>query len=127
VRPIPFFASVLLHRRPTAVLVRIVRMTVRPDAADAFLDRFDENASRIRAFPGCRHLELWRDTETPAAFTTLSHWDDADALDAYRESELFTSTWAAVTPLFAARPQAHSYRVIRPAETIDPNAAPPTP
>lgn len=105
------------------MLVRTVRLTFSPDAVEAFLDRFDETAPQIRAYPGCRHLELWRDADAPAVFTTLSHWDDPAALDAYRESDLFTSTWAAVKPLFADRPRAHSYWVARPAAAIDRDAS----
>lgn len=101
------------------MLVRIVRMTVAPDAAETFLDHFDDAAPRIRSFPGCHHLELWRDADAPAVFTTYSHWAGAEALDAYRESDLFRSTWATVKPLFADRPQAHSYTVARPADAIN--------
>jgi quinol monooxygenase YgiN len=93
-------------------------MTFAPDRVDTFLDQFDETAPQIRTFPGCHHLELWRDDDTPAAVATYSHWSDADALDTYRASDLFRSTWAAVKPLFADRPQAHSYTVARPASTI---------
>jgi len=107
------------------VLVRIVRLTVRPDDAATFLARFDESAAEIRAFPGCRRLELWRDTEAEAVFTTLSHWDGPAALERYRESDLFATTWAAVKPLFAGRPQAHSYRVARPAAELDRRAGRP--
>ncbi len=41
------------------MLIRLVRMTFRPDALEAFLALFDASAPQIRAFPGCRHLELW--------------------------------------------------------------------
>jgi len=101
------------------VLVRIVRMTFAPDAVDQFLDQFDDTAPQIRSFPGCKHLELWRDADAPAVFTTYSHWTSAEALDAYRESDLFRSTWSAVKPLFADRPEAHSYTVARPADAIE--------
>jgi len=101
------------------VLVRLVRMTFAPDAVDRFLDQFDDTAPQIRSFPGCHHLELWRDTETPTAFTTHSHWTSAEALNEYRESKLFRSTWSTVKPLFAARPEAHSYTVARPADAIE--------
>jgi quinol monooxygenase YgiN len=100
------------------MLVRIVRMTFAPDAVDSFLDRFDDAAPRIRAFPGCRRLELWRDADASAVFATHSHWTSAEALEAYRESDLFRSTWATVKPLFADRPRAHSYTVARPVDTI---------
>lgn len=94
-------------------------MTFAPDAVDQFLDQFDETAPQIRSFSGCSHLELWRDADTPAVFTTHSHWTSAEALNVYRNSDLFRSTWATVKPLFAKRPRAHSYTVARPADAID--------
>jgi quinol monooxygenase YgiN len=62
---------------------------------------------------GCRHLELWRDTRFPNVCTTFSHWASADALQAYRQGDLFQKTWARTKPLFAAAPVAHSYTVAR--------------
>lgn len=107
------------------MLVRIVRMTFAPDTVDDFLARFDASAPQIRASPGCRHLELWRDADAAAVFTTYSLWDDPQALEAYRQSELFAETWAAVKPLFSDRPRAHSYEVARPAGEIAPAEASP--
>jgi quinol monooxygenase YgiN len=101
------------------MLLRIVRMTVRPDAIDTFLEHFDASASRIRARPGCEHLELWRNTRFPNICTTYSQWTGDDALQAYRASDLFQSTWGKVKPLFAAPPEAHSYTVARAADAID--------
>ncbi|MEM6646614.1 MAG: antibiotic biosynthesis monooxygenase family protein [Bacteroidota bacterium] len=90
-------------------LRRIVRMTFRPDAVEAFVHLFETAAPHIRAFPGCHHLELWRDAEDATVFTTFSHWTDADALNAYRHSDLFRTTWAKTKPLFAAKPETWSY------------------
>ncbi len=104
------------------MLVRIVRMTFAPDAVDPFLERFDAAAPHIRSFPGCHHLELWRDADTPNVCTTYSHWASAEALDEYRNSNLFRRTWSTVKPLFADAPTAHSYTVTRPSDAID-NAA----
>lgn len=101
------------------MLIRIVRMTFCPDAVDAFLDHFDRAAPAIRDFEGCEHLELWRDIHAPTRFTTYSHWRSEAALEAYRESALFRTTWASVKPLFAARPEAHSYSIARPASGIE--------
>lgn len=101
------------------MLIRIVRMTIDPQETEAFLDHFDAAAPQIRSFPGCHHLELWRDADAPHVCTTYSHWTNSEALEAYRESDLFQSTWASVKPLFASRPHAHSYFVARPATDID--------
>ena len=94
------------------MLIRTVRMTFRPDRVEDFLEEiFRMSAPQIRAFPGCRRLELWRDERFANILTTYSHWDDSTALEGYRTSELFRSTWARTTPLFAAPAVAHSQTV----------------
>lgn len=88
-------------------------MTFRPDALETFLTLFDATAPEIRTFPGCLFLELWQDSRYPGLLTTHSHWTSAEALQAYRESDLFRSTWAKTKPLFAAPPQAASHTRLR--------------
>lgn len=88
-------------------------MTFRPDAVDTFLRIFDDSSPRIRAFPGCHHLELWQDASYPNIFTTMSEWDDDAALERYRKSDLFRGTWSRTKPLFAAKPDARSHRLAR--------------
>lgn len=97
------------------MLIRVVRMTFRPEATPDFLALFERTAPRIRATPGCHHLELWRDAADPARFATHSHWTDAAALDAYRASGLFRTTWAATRALFAEPATATSYVAVWPA------------
>ena len=90
------------------MLVRIVRMTFREDALPDFHAIFDRSKAHIRAFPGNQHLELLRDPDNPAVRMTYSLWNDADALEAYRQSDLFRQTWAVTKVLFAERPVAFS-------------------
>ncbi len=94
---------------------RIVRMVFRPEAVDAFLQIFDESKERIRAFPGCLHLELWRDRSRPEVCFTYSIWTGPEALEAYRHSDLFRTTWARTKVLFADRPRAWSLDLVWPA------------
>lgn len=93
------------------MLVRTVRMTFDPTALGDFLTLFGTVSPQIRAFAGCHHLELWEDARYPNILTTYSLWDDADALDAYRRSDLFQATWAKTKAWFAAPPLAHSQHV----------------
>ena len=93
-------------------------MTFHPDQVDAFLSVFDHSAPRIRAFPGCRYLELLQDATYPNVMTTLSHWDDDAALQRYRSSDLFRGTWAHTKPLFAAPPRASSHLLVRRHEDV---------
>ena len=90
-------------------LLRTVRLTFHPERLDAFHALFAETRGRIAAAPGCRSLELWQDVGFPNVLTTVSLWDAAAALDAYRASDLFRETWARTTPLFAAPPVARSH------------------
>ena len=83
------------------MIVRIVKMTFAPEHVGLFLELFEERRHRIRAFPGCRHLELLRGTDTPHVFFTYSHWEGPADLEAYRGSEVFASVWPAVKGLFA--------------------------
>ena len=90
------------------MLIRIVRMTFQPDKLAKFETIFSASRDKIRAFPGCLHLELWHDPDNPTVRITHSHWESADALEAYRNSALFRTTWAATKPLFAGKPVAFS-------------------
>ena len=95
------------------MIKRIVKMTFRPDAVDTFLqDVFEHSKSRIRAFPGCRHMELLRHTVQPNVLFALSYWEALEALERYRQSELFQSTWDKTKVLFAEKAEAWSVEVI---------------
>ncbi len=83
-------------------------MTFDPERVDDFLAIFQESAPRIRAFPGCVHLELWRELPDSNILFTYSHWEGPEALEAYRQSDLFRTTWAKTKVLFAGKPEAWS-------------------
>ncbi len=90
------------------MLIRIVRMTFIPGKEAEFLRLFDAHKQNIRNFPGCRQLELWQDEKDENIFLTYSYWENGQALDQYRDSELFKTVWNSVKALFSAKPQAFS-------------------
>ena len=90
------------------MLVRIVRMTFLEGTLDDFQVIFDNSKHHIRAFPGNCHLELLRDPDHSTVRMTYSLWESADTLEAYRQSELFRTIWAATKVLFAERAIAFS-------------------
>lgn len=84
-------------------------MTFEPTLCLQFLEIFETSKDKIRSFPGCRYLELWRCmAPNQHIFMTYSHWESEEALEAYRHSELFRTTWAKTKPLFSDRPEAWS-------------------
>lgn len=94
------------------MLTRVVRMTFQEDKVEAFLENFNQNKEKIRNFPGCRHLELWQDENFKNIFMTYSFWDSEEALNQYRDSELFKSVWSYTKTLFADKPTAFSAKKI---------------
>jgi quinol monooxygenase YgiN len=90
-------------------IIRLVRLTLQPEAFPAFQDIFAEAAPRIRSSPGCQHLELWRDVRYPNIVSTYSRWSSEAALNAYRETEFFQLIWGRTRVLFAAPPFAATH------------------
>jgi quinol monooxygenase YgiN len=90
------------------VIVRIVRMQFRPGEDEAFLAIFNASKHLIRQREGCQHLALYTEAGLPEVFFTYSVWDTTEHLDAYRNSELFRTTWAKTKALFADRARAWS-------------------
>jgi quinol monooxygenase YgiN len=88
------------------MIIRIVQMHFKPEATEEFEQLFAQNHTRIRSYPGCRHLSLVRDRQDPAIFFTISHWDSEEALEKYRKSPLFRSTWDKTRLLFEHRARA---------------------
>lgn len=90
------------------MIVRLVKMTFRPEEVETFRKIFEDSKEKIRAFPGVMHLELLNGTDQVDVFFTYSHWKTAEDLENYRHSELFKNTWAKTKPLFAAKAEAWS-------------------
>lgn len=95
------------------MIKRIVKMTFREENVPVFIGEvFEQSKKQIRAFKGCRHMELLQNSEHPNVLFTLSIWDSEDALNAYRASALFADTWAKTKALFADKPQAWTLQLI---------------
>jgi len=93
------------------MIKRIVKLSVRPEEVENFQVIFEESKTNIRGFEGCQHLELLRCTDPDNIFFTYSFWNNEEALDAYRKSDLFKRTWSKTKLLFNDKPEAWSVKV----------------
>ncbi|MFN4299028.1 MAG: putative quinol monooxygenase [Thermaurantimonas sp.] len=93
-------------------MIRIVKMTFKPEDVPSFLNIFEQNKEKIRHQPGCNSLKLVNDKENSNVFFTISEWEHPDYLEQYRQSELFKSVWAATKVLFADKPEAWSVDIL---------------
>ena len=90
------------------MFVRIVKLSFAKEHISEFLSNFETNKTQIRNFKGCQFLELYRDKTNTNVFFTYSYWKNEDALECYRQSELFKNVWSKTKPLFNDKPQAWS-------------------
>jgi quinol monooxygenase YgiN len=87
-------------------------MTFKPEKVPEFQDIFNRSKKQIRNFPGCQHLELHGDYTHGNIFATYSIWQDQNALDNYRNSDLFKQVWSQTKVLFEKNPIAFSSLLI---------------
>lgn len=90
------------------MMIRIVQLTFADAHCAAFESLFETLRNDIRHFPGCSHLELWKDRSRPGVYCTYSTWSGPEALDEYRHSDLFAKTWSTIKPWFSGKPEAWS-------------------
>lgn len=90
------------------MLVRIVKMRFRESEIPTFLANFEGVKNKIRAFPGCEFLELYRGQDNSRIFFTYSYWQSPQDLENYRHSDLFKGVWAETKPMFSDKAEAWS-------------------
>lgn len=90
------------------MLIRIVKLCLESKHLPTFLNNFEQQKEAIRNFEGCRFLELYQDKKHHNVVFTYSYWDHEEALNNYRNSDLFKGIWAITKPMFADKPQAWS-------------------
>lgn len=89
-------------------MVRIVKMTFAEGNREKFLAVYKEVEPFIQKMPGLQELKLYSLLDNKQVLFTLSRWEDASFLEAYRNSDLFKETWDKVKPLFSEPAQAYS-------------------
>ncbi|MDC3388756.1 antibiotic biosynthesis monooxygenase [Flavobacteriaceae bacterium] len=90
------------------MLVRIVKLSLDEKNIEEFLSNFNTQKTNIRNFPGCQFLELYNDKHVKNIFFTYSYWENEQALNNYRHSDLFKGIWAITKPMFNDKPEAWS-------------------
>ncbi len=90
------------------MLIRIVKLTFKPENIASFKQIFEESKPIILQFNGCTLLESYQDINNPNIFFTYSHWDTESDLNNYRVSDFFKNVWGNTKKLFSEKPEAWS-------------------
>lgn len=89
-------------------MIRIVKLTLKPNHVNDFLNHFETVKNDINAFPGCEGMKLLQGKKESNILFTYSQWKAEEDLESYRNSDLFQSIWPTVKQWFAARAEAWS-------------------
>jgi hypothetical protein len=95
---------ILITKINDPMIVRIVKMTFKPELTGEFLQNFEANKKKIRAFEGCERLLLLQDIVRSNIYFTYSWWQSPD----HRQSSLFKGVWRKTKQLFEAPAEAWS-------------------
>ena len=94
------------------MIIRIVKLTLRPEETETFKHYFETVNDTIRNQPGCHLLQAWQDINQPHIFFTYSLWDSEEDLDRYRNSAFFGVFWKTVKAWFGDKAEAWSFHKI---------------
>jgi quinol monooxygenase YgiN len=87
------------------MVIQLVRVSVKPDQRDKWLELIRMNASQTRAEEGCESYELSEDMEKPNCFVILERWASMEAqYDHFRNPE-FEKLMGALGDVIAAPPE----------------------
>lgn len=90
------------------MITRIVKLSFKNENLPIFKLIWAESKTKIADFDGCHFVEMLQSKNPQNICFTYSVWDNEDALNKYRHSELFKQTWAKTKILFNDKPEAWS-------------------
>lgn len=94
------------------MIVRIVKMTVKEQHIEEYINFTASLKSQIIAFEGCQFLDILQDTDNPKIIFSYSLWDTKEHLEFYRNSGFFKQTWATIKQWFDDKPEAWSTEML---------------
>jgi hypothetical protein len=78
------------------------------EGVQLFHELFKKHKIAMASVSGCQSLELFNDLDKQNSVATISKWQSVEHLEAYRNSELFTTIWKKIKPHFAEKAEAFS-------------------
>lgn len=94
------------------MIVRLVALKIQLDKVEEFKQFFGTIYDGIRAAQGCLSLRVVADLEGLGEFFTVSEWESAAALEAYKNTAFFRETWPRVKTFLRDKPWAQSFQVL---------------
>lgn len=91
------------------MITRFVKMQFHSEFVEEFIRIFNTASPLIKKSEGCLSVILIQDAKNKNLICTISEWESEEALNLYRDSELFQLTWNKVKILFETKAEAWSF------------------
>jgi quinol monooxygenase YgiN len=88
------------------MLTRVVKLSIQPHMVESFMKIFHENKMTILNAQGLNNLDLFADQNDGTIMFTISHWENEECIQMYRDSEYFRNLWSQLKPLFNNKAEA---------------------
>ena len=100
------------------MVVQIVRVPIRPDQRDRWLELIRANAAQTRAKDGCDAYQVGEDLETPNTFMLVEQWASIEAQYAHFRNPRFAELMEKLGDVLAGPPEVSIHEVAR-TQTLD--------
>ena len=93
------------------MVIQLVRLQIKPEQRDKWLEMIRVNAEQTRAEQGCESYQVSEDIETPNTFALVERWTDLEAQYDHFRSPDFGKLMDALGDVFAAPPEVSIHEV----------------
>jgi quinol monooxygenase YgiN len=93
------------------MVVQVVRVSIRPEQRERWLDVLQTNAAQTRAEEGCESYQISEDLETPNKFLIVEEWTTLDAQYAHFRNPEFGQLMGTLGDLLAGPPDVSIHQV----------------
>ena len=100
------------------MVIQLVRVSIRPERRERWLELIRQNADSTRAEEGCERYEVGEDLDAPNVFTIVERWRDLDAQYEHFRKPGFGELMVALGDVIAGAPEV-SINEVQSALTLD--------
>jgi quinol monooxygenase YgiN len=95
------------------MVIQLVRVSIKPEQRDRWLELIRQNAAQTRAEEGCKSYEVSEDLEAPGTFAVVERWEDFDSQYEHFRGPQFGKLMGALGGVIAGPPEVSLHEVAR--------------
>ena len=93
------------------MVIQVVRVSIKPEQRDRWLELVRTNAARTRAEEGCESYRLCEDVEMPNAFVLVEEWASTEAQYKHFRHPEFSKLMGSLGDVLAGPPEVSIHEV----------------